>query len=305
MKWIFNFVRRRRLDREIAQEVESHLEEKVADLIDSGMPEREARQKARREFGNAALYTEISREVWGWVWLETLLQDLRYGARMLRKNPGFTLVAATTLALGIAVNSSIFSMISGWLLKKPAVADPDRVVAVVSTNRARALDRGRVSAVDFSAWRDANHVFADLVAVDPFHDFSLTGAGEPERLTGMRVTANYFRTLGVSAFLGRTFLAGEDQPGREHVVVLTYGLWQRRFASDPSVIGKETALDGEKYVVIGVMPASFRQVAFLPRLWTPLVLASEHPGPDARATRSFALFGRLKSGAISRGRGRK
>jgi MacB-like periplasmic core domain len=150
------------------------------------------------------LYQEISREVWGWTWLETLLQDVRYGARVLRKNPGFTAVATTTLALGIAANSTIFSAISGWLLKKPAIPDPDRVVAVVSTNARRALGRGRISAADFLAWRSTNHVFSDLAAIDPYHDFSLTGDGDPERVNGMRVTANYFQTLGISALLGRT-----------------------------------------------------------------------------------------------------
>lgn len=149
MKSIFHFLRRGRLDREFTQEVESHLEEKVAELMETGMSEPEALAQARREFGNITLCKEISREVWGWTWLETLIQDVRYGARMLRKNPGFTAVAATTLALGIAVNSTIFSVISGWLLKKPAVSDADRVVAVVSTNARRAVDRGRISAADF------------------------------------------------------------------------------------------------------------------------------------------------------------
>ena len=296
MKWILNIVRRRQVDRELAQEVESHIEEKVAELMDSGMPEREARQKANREFGNVVRYKEISREVWSWVWLETLWQDVRYGARMLRKNPGFTCVATATLALGIAVNSSIFSTISGCLLKKPAVTNPDRVVAVVATDPARALERGRISAVDFLAWRKANHVFRDLSAAAPFHDFSLTGSGEPERVPGMRVTANYFGVLGVPAFLGRTFVAGEDQPGRDHVAVLAYSLWKRRFASDPNIIGKTVALDGDKYVVIGVLPASFRQVAFLTRLWTPLVLPSDNPETHARDARDFVLFGRMKAG---------
>jgi putative ABC transport system permease protein len=234
--------------------------------------------------------------MWGWVWLETLWQDLSYGSRMLRKNPGFTFVATATLALGIAVNSSIFSVISGWLLKKPAVADPDRAVAVVATNPARALNRERISTVDYRAWRKENHVFADLAAADPFHDFSLTSSGEPERVTGMRVTANYFALLGVPAFLGRTFRPGEDQPGRDHVVVLDHGLWRRRFASDPNLIGQTVALDGEKYVVIGVLPASYRQVAYLSRLWTPLILASENPGSNARDARDVRVFGRLKPG---------
>src|SRR5215467_6513685 len=171
MKWILNFVRRRRVDSELAQEVESHLEEKVADLMEGGMPEREAREKANREFGNMTLYREISREVWGWTWLETLLQDLHYSARMLRKNPGFTFVATATLALGIAVNSTIFSVVSGWLLKPPAVADPERVVTVVSTNAKRHLEWEEVSAVDFLAWRTANHVFENLAAADVDHGF--------------------------------------------------------------------------------------------------------------------------------------
>jgi hypothetical protein len=242
-------MRRGEMSREIAEEMAQHLESKTRKLMDAGLPPGEARFRARREFGNTLLVSEASREMWGWVWLETLVQDLRYGVRMLRKNPGFTTVATATLALGIAVNTTIFSLVSGWLLKKPPVADPDRVVMVVSTNAARALERMPVPAVDFLAWKDANHVFESLSAAETSHDFSLTGDGEPERLSGMRVTANYFRTLGVSALLGRAFLTGEDQPGRDHVVVLTYGLWQRRFASDPHVIGKT--------------------VEFLPKVWSP------------------------------------
>jgi putative ABC transport system permease protein len=289
-------MRRGKLSQDLGEEIAQHIESKTRKLMDAGLTPDEARYRAQREFGNTVLLSEASRDVWGWVWLETVLQDLRYGARMLRREPGFTVVAATTLALGIAVNSAIFSVISGWMLKKPAVADPDRAVVVVSTNAAKSLERGWVSAVDFLAWRDANHVFENMAGAEPYDDFSLTGGGEPERLAGMRVTASYFSTLGVSAYLGRTFLAGEDQPGREHVVVLTHGLWQRRFASDPNIIGKTVALDGEKYIVIGVTPPSFRQVEFLPKLWTPLVLASQKLGPKARDARSLVLFARLKSG---------
>jgi putative ABC transport system permease protein len=296
MRSILQFLFRRRLDRELAQELEAHLEEKVADLIESGVSEPEARDQAKREFGNAICYREISREVWGWVWLETLLQDVRYGARMLRKNPAFTVAAVATLALGIAINSSIFSLVSGWMLKKPAVEDPDRVVAVVATNPKRALERGRVAPVDFFAWRHGNNAFTDLAAVDPEHTFSLTGGRDPERVPGMRVTANYFQVLGVPAFLGRTFLPGEDELGHDHVVLLGYGIWQARFGSDPNIVGKTVSLDGEKYVVVGVLPAAFRQVAYLSRLWTPLVPAAEAPQSKARDQRSLLIFGRLKPG---------
>jgi hypothetical protein len=291
-----DFIRRHRVERELAQEVESHLEEKVADLMEAGMAEQEARQKANREFGNAALYKEASREVWGWVWLETLLQDLRYALRVLSGNPGFTIVAATTLALGIAVNTSIFSVFSGWVLKRPAVADPDRVVVVVSTNTKRAVERGWIPASDFLAWRDGNRVFQNLAVADVYHDVNLTGARESERIPGMRVSAGYFEVLGVRPMLGRTFLPGEDQPGRSRVVVLSHAIWQRRFASDPRVIGKTVALDGETYVAIGVMPAEFRLSLFLTQVWTPLAFSPKDLAPQARDSRSFLIFARLKAG---------
>jgi putative ABC transport system permease protein len=296
MKSILSLFRRARLGRDLAQELEAHLEEKVDDLVEGGLPEAEAREQAKREFGNPIIYREISREVWGWVWLETLLQDLRYGVRTLRNSPGFTAAATVTLALGIAINSTIFSLISGWLLKKPAVEDPDRVVAVVSTNAKRALERGRIAPADFLAWRRANQAFTSLAAFDPEHTFSLTGDRDPERAPGMRVTADYFQVLGVPAVLGRTFVAGEDKPGRDHVALLSYGLWQARFGSDPNIVGKPVMLDGEKYIAIGVMPASFRQIGFLSRLWTPLVLANDAPAPKARDRRSLLVVGRLKTG---------
>jgi len=291
-----DFIRRRRVQRELAQEVQSHLEEKVADLMEAGIPEQEARQKAHREFGNAPLYQEISREVWGWVWLETLLQDLRYGLRVLRKNPGFTTVAAATLALGIAVNTSIFSLFSGWVLKRPAVADPDRVAVVVSTNRKKNVERGWIPAPDFLAWRDGNRVFQSIAAADVYHDVNLTGAREPERVPGMRVSAAYFEVLGVKPMLGRTFLPGEDQAGRDGVVVLSHAIWRRRFASDPRVVGKPVALDGETYVAIGVMPAEFRLSLFLTQVWTPLVFRPKDLAPQARDARSLLIFARLKTG---------
>ena len=171
---------RRRFDRDLEDEMRFHLEMKAR--AGGGTPE--AGYGAERQFGNATLLREQSRDMWGWVWLETLVQDLRYGLRMLGKNPGFTVVATATLALGIAVNTTIFSVVSGWLLKKPPVADPDRLVVVVSTNAKRALDRGRNADVDFLAWRNQNRVFTDMSAADPYHDFSLTGAGEPERGCG-------------------------------------------------------------------------------------------------------------------------
>src|SRR5262252_579312 len=166
--------------------------------------------------------------------MTTFFPNLRYSLRMLMRSPGFTLVAVITLALGIGANIAIFSIVSGILLRKPPGHDPDRVMFVLSTNRAKGWGSGPehpASAPDFLDWQRENRSFEQLAAIDPWLDFSLTGQGEPEHVNGMRVSSNFFPLLGVSAALGRTFLAGEDQPGREHEVVLSYGLWQSYFAS--------------------------------------------------------------------------
>ncbi len=285
------YFQRERLDRELEEEMRFHLEMKARSKGGTD----DARFAAQRQFGNAVLLREISRETWGWVWLETLVQDVRYGVRMLRKNPGFASVAVLTLALGIAVNTTIFSVISGWLLKPPPVADPDRVVMVVSTNAARALERERVSAVDYLVWRAESHAFTDLAAADSDGDFILTGAGEPEELEGMRVSASYFDVLRVRPMLGRGFLPEEEQAGRDHVIVLSYGLWQRRFAADRNVIGRTVTIDGKKDEIVGVMPAEFRLSSF-PQVWRPLVLDATDLAPKARDNRSLQVYGRLKSG---------
>jgi putative ABC transport system permease protein len=290
------FFRRERFDRDLAEEIQQHVERKAAKLVETGVAPDDARFAAQRQFGNALSLRERSRDLWTWVWLETLVQDVRYGARMLRKNPGFASVAVLTLALGIAVNTTIFSVISGWLLKPPPVPDPDRLVTVVSTNAARALDREFVSAVDFRAWRAESHAFTVLAAADPSVDFTLTGFSEPEHLDGMRVSASYFDVMGVRPMLGRGFLPGEEQAGRDHVVVLSYGLWQRRFVADRNVIGKTVTLNGEKFIVAGVMPAEFRLYTFHEQIWTPLVLHTTELAPKARDERSLMIYGRLKSG---------
>ncbi len=228
--------------------------------------------------------------------MATLLQDLKYGLRMLAKNPGFTAVAVITLALGIAATTTIFSGVSGMLLRRPPVRDSDSVMMVLSNNPAKAWERNPVSVPDFVAWREQNHAFEDMAASD-WSDFSLTGEGEPRRLTGMRVSASYFPVLGASAALGRTFLPAEDQPGHEHVVILSQGLWQRRFASDPNVIGKAVRLNGESYTVVGIMPARFKPVFFFdPQLWTPLAFSPERLTPAARDDRSLDVIARLKPG---------
>ena len=228
--------------------------------------------------------------------METFRNDLRLAVRVLLKNPGFTAIAVLTLALGIAVNATMFSLVSAFLLQRPPGRDPQRVVVVSSVNPNQVFhaDTSPVSAPNYLAWREANHVFADAAAGDDFRTVSLTASGQPESLRASAVSTNYFSVLGVSPQLGRTFADGEDQPGRDHVVILTHALWERQFASDPSIIGRTVRLNRENYTVIGVMPASFRLMGPTPQLWTPLTLTPADQTAAARKDRSLQLYARLK-----------
>jgi len=255
MYWLKHLFSRKRLYSELAEEMREHLEETIGELVESGMSREEATHAARRKFGNITLAEEDCREMWRWPAIEDSFMDVRFGARMLRKNPGFTAVAVVTLALGIAVNITIFSAVNGWMLRRPRIEDPARVVVILTTDpteRGWGWDRQPVSPFDFVAWREQSQSFEDMAASDR-DDFVLTGGGEPERLSGMRVSANYFEVLGVSAAMGRTFLPGEDQPGRNGVVILSHGLWQRRFGSNPAVMGQVVRLNGEDFTVVGVL----------------------------------------------------
>src|SRR6266404_5760341 len=225
MSWLKQLFSRRRLYGELSEEIREHLEEKIEELVANGMSRKEAAAAARREFGNVGLTEEDSRAVWRWAPIEDFFMDVRFGARMLRKNPGFTAVAIVTLALGIAVNTTIFSTVNGWMLRPPRIKDHASVVVILSTDPAkgRGWDQNPVSVPDFIAWREQSHSFEDMVA-SQLSDFALTGAGEPEWLEGMRVSASYFNVLGVAPALGRTFLPSEDRPGPDQVVILSDGL---------------------------------------------------------------------------------
>ena len=227
-----------------------------------------------------------------------LLQDVRYAFRQLRKSPGFTVVAVPTLALGIAVNATMFSLVSGFLLQNPGATDPDHIVVVSGVNPAAGFhsDASPVSAPNYLTLRQANHVFSDIAANNEDQTVSLVGGHQPEALHADAVSPNYFSVLGVSPHLGRSFAVGEDQPGRDHEIILSYDLWQRRFGSDSSVLGKTLRLNRENYTVIGVMPERFRLLGMTPQLWTPLALNQTDQSASARKDRSLHLFARLKPG---------
>jgi len=296
--------RKDRHEREVAAELETHLQLHIEDNLRAGMSVQEARRQALIKLGGMEQTRQLVRERRGLPMLEVLLQDLRYGARMLAKNPGFTVVATMTLALGIAVNATMFSLVSAFLLRRPSAVEPERVAVVTSVNPASGFqaDANPLSAPNYLAWREANHVFANTAAADEYRTVHLTSQGpsaaarQPEALHSAAVSPTYFSVLGVSPQLGRTFSDGEDQPGRDHVAILSHELWERRFGSDVSLIGSTIRLNREAYAVIGVMPASFQLLGYTPQLWTPLVLTPADQTASARKDRSLLLFARLKPG---------
>ena len=219
--------------------------------------------------------------------METFLQDLRYSIRNLVKNPGFTLVALLTLSLGIGANTAIFSVVNAALIRSLPYANPDRLVVILHDGR------NPGSHGNFFDWKSDNHVFENIGAAEAWSP-NLTGVDKPEELIGLHVTSEIFPTLGVQPMIGRSFLAEEDQPGKDHEVILSYQLWQQRFAGDRHALGQTMQLNGEPYTIVGVMPQGFRFAPFWAtkaQLWSPLQL-----DPANRGGFSLRIFARLKPG---------
>jgi len=246
---------RHRRYRDFDAELESNLDMQIEDNLRSGMSPEEARYAALRKFGNVTRVKEDAWDLWSFVWLEQLGQDVRFGLRMLRKSPGFTTVALITLALGIGANTAIFSVVNGVLLNPLPYSQPDRLVAVYSHDFQ--FTKAGVSYPNFLDWERDNHSFSALAAYAA-DDFSLTGMGEPERIPVERISASFFPSLGVNPVVGRTFEPRDDHAGAEPVVLISGGLWRSKFGSSPEVLGKPLTLNGTAYTVIGVIPSSFR-----------------------------------------------
>ena len=229
--------------------------------------------------------------------MRSILQDFRFGLRVLIKNPIFTLVAIVTLALGIGANTAIFSVVDAVLLRPLPYPEADRLVFLWSTMPSQGGGIGGSAFPDYEGWRDRNHSFDELAAFY-YGDFNLSSTGSrPELIQGAHISSNLFQLLKVSPSLGRLFAKEEEQFGRHHVVLLSYGLWQRRFAGDRDIVGRDIKLGGESYIVAGVMPQGLPFFDNLPEvdLWTPM---SFEPN-DNQATRNnyfINLVGRLKSG---------
>jgi putative ABC transport system permease protein len=294
MNWWRRLRSRKKMEEELEKELRFHLEQHTADLITQGLDPDEARRRARLALGGPEQVKEQCRDARGTRWLEDLLQDLRYGMRMLMKKPGFALIAVITLAAGIAANTTIFSVVDALILRPFNFPNQERLVMVWERGEKEGgFYYGPVTPGNFNDWREQNRSFERLIAIDG-RSFDLTGAQQPERFGGHGVSAGFFEALGVKPALGRTFLPGEDEPGRDQVVVLKHSLWERRFSADPNIVGRTLTLNAKTFTVIGVMPPDFNFPFNGGEIWSPL--AFDDKTKQERLIHNIRAMGLLKPG---------
>src|SRR6185312_10347915 len=236
-------------------EIEAHLKDETDRLIDQGLTQQEARRTALLTFGNVTRARERFYESGRTLWVEHLWQDIRFGLRMLVKNPGFSAIAVLTLALGIGANTAIFSVVQGVMLAPLPYPDPDRLVLIWQNNPH--APRVSVSLPDFRDWQRYAHGFDQLSGLR-WYQFNLTNPGAPEHISGYEISAGFFQMLGVHPMLGREFSVQEDQPGGTPVALISYKEWQERFGGSPNTLGKSVTLNGVSYTIIGITPAGFQ-----------------------------------------------
>ena len=282
------------------QDFEDELTTHIAMLADrfraQGMAPEEAWHAARRQFGNYTSLKEARNEMQTFVWFDTLLQDLRYGVRVLVKNKGFAAVAVLTLALGIGANTAIFSVVNAAILRPLPYPDPPRLLVLWGNVKRVRVERRGASYPDYRDWRDQSRSFDAMAAFDGAQ-FTLTGIDVPERIPGEYVSPSYFSLLGIHAAVGRTFRPEEDQvPQRDAVLVLSDGAWKRRFGGDPGIVGRSIRLDGRAYNIVGVAPPGFQGLTDEAEVWAPFMMAASAADFNERGSRGFRVLARLKPG---------
>ena len=282
--------RRDRRERDLAAELESHLQLHIEDNLRAGMTAAQARREALMKLGGVEQTKENYREQRGVPLVETFLQDLRYAFRMLNKSPGFTIVAVLTLALGIGANTAIFSVVNGVLLKPLPYRQPDRLVSLFL--HGRGLDRGVMGTADFLALNQRQKAFEQVAAFSPSSiGFTLTGFGSPQMIPGTSVTSDFFSVLGAQPFMGRAFLPEEGRPGGNLSVVVSHHFWEQFLHADPAAVGGSIRLGSKSYTVIGVLPLDFHFGSHN-ELWPILQLQPANRRPPYW----LSTVGRLKPG---------
>jgi putative ABC transport system permease protein len=290
--------RKRRLDSELEGEIRAHLEMAERDAAAAGLSPKEARREARRAFGGIEQMKDHHRDERSVRWMENLWRDLRYGMAALAGDPGFAAVTVGLLALGIGANTAMFSIMDAVLLRPLPFPEPERMVRVWETPSA--TEHNNTTTLTFLDWKRQRDLYEALSVDEPLRA-AVTAGGDPVRLSGRLVSADYFNVFGVKARIGRTFATGEDQAGATPVVVLSYSVWQTLFGGDPEVVKRNLAIDGEQHRVIGVLPKGCfdRDEA---RFWKPLIFA---PNQMNRAQHLLQVIGRLRPGvSIEQARGK-
>ena len=283
------------VDRDLDDEMREHLDHLIREHRAGGMTVEQARAAALREFGPIAQLTEASRDARGVTAIVNAIQDMQYGARLMRRAPGFSAAAILTVALGIGATTAMFSVVSGVLLRPLPYGDAQRLVNIWSTAPARGLTRAYVAMANVNDWKARNRVFDEIAAARAIANFNLSGQGaEPERLLAGRIAANLLPLLRVQPMLGRNFTAEEDTIGHEQVALLSYGLWRRRFGGDRSIVGQSILLSGIPFTVVGVMGPDFAFPSRDYQLWTPHTF--DPTELVTRANYSYLAVARLKPG---------
>src|SRR5262245_61530622 len=281
-----------KLEEELDEEVRFHLEREIEENIARGMSLEEARLAALRSFGGVELVKEESRDERGIRFLDEAWQDLRYGARMLVKQPGFAFIAVLTLALGIGANTAIFSVVNAMLLRPLPFAEPERLVMVwLKGSVEKNGDRMSLPVADLLDWRAQNRSF-ESVGAFRYTTYNYIGGESSERVDAAGVTANFFTTLGAQPALGRTFQSDEERPGAQRVVVISQQFWRKHLAADPQVTGRSINLSGASFTIIGVMPEAFDYPDREVELWTAMQLQT----PNRRGPFFLRGVARLQPG---------
>ncbi|HYT64854.1 MAG TPA: ABC transporter permease [Vicinamibacterales bacterium] len=287
-----SIVGRARAENDLDDELSFHVAMQARAAHEAGTSEADAMRRARLDLGGVLQTKERCRDTWPLRWAEDLLHDIRYASRGLRRTPAFSLIAITVLALGIGANTALFSVISGVLLRPLPYPDANRLVRIWSAMPAQGYPRSGTALPDYRTWRATNHSFEEMGAS---HNtvYNLTGVDPPERLLAARMTASMWQVLRPMPLLGTLFSSDAEQWGHHRVVVVSEGLWKRRFGADPSILGRTVQLNGQPFTVFGVLPASFQYPNAGTELWTP---ESYAPGDamDSRSNRFVDVIGRLK-----------
>jgi predicted permease len=291
-----NLANGKKQSRDLDEEIRAHVELLAEEKMAKGMDPEQARREAKIEAGGIEQLKETVHSNRAGAWLDVLAQDVRFGIRMLLRNPGFTLVAVLALALGIGANTAMFSIVNSVLLRPLPYSQPDRLVKVWTrfTNIGLPQDQNWISAPEFRDIAELNKSLTDIAAFTNVN-FNVTTSGTANRVLGAQVSPSFFTILGVNAERGRVFAKEEGEKGHDNVLLLSHGVWERRFGSDPDITGKQIIANGQSFTVVGVLPAGF-DYPNQSEMWQPLSFAPDDLAPNNRGNHGLEVIGRLKPG---------